>query len=118
MADIYKAYDIRGIYGKDLTEETAYAIGRAFVTFTACKKVVVARDIRPHSEPLFTALAKGLTEQGANVIDIGYGSTPMSYFANGTLGADASIMITASHNPAEWNGFKLCRAQAVPISGA
>ena len=118
MAGIYKAYDIRGIYGKDLTEETAYAIGRAFVTFTDCKKVVVARDIRPHSEPLFTALAKGLTEQGANVIDIGYGSTPMSYFANGTLGADASIMITASHNPAEWNGFKLCRAQAVPISGA
>ena len=118
MASIFKAYDIRGIYGQDLTEETAYAIGRAFVTFTACRKVVVARDIRPHSEPLFAALAKGLTEQGADVIDIGYGSTPMSYFANGTLGADASIMITASHNPAEWNGFKLCRAQAVPISGS
>ena len=118
MASIFKAYDIRGIFGQDLTEETAYAIGRAFVTFTACSKVVVARDIRPHSEPLFAALAKGLTEQGADVIDIGYGSTPMSYFANGTLGADASIMITASHNPAAWNGFKLCRAQAVPISGA
>ena len=118
MAGIFKAYDIRGIYGQDLTEEIAYKIGRAFVTFVACKKVVVARDIRPHSEPLFAALAKGLTEQGADVIDIGYGSTPMSYFANGTLGADASVMITASHNPAEWNGFKLCRAQAVPISGA
>ena len=63
MASIFKAYDIRGIYGQDLTEEIAYAIGRAFVTFTACRKVVVARDIRPHSEPLFAALAKGLTER-------------------------------------------------------
>jgi phosphomannomutase len=118
MGGIFKAYDIRGIYGKDLTDELAYKIGRAFVTFTGCTKVVIARDIRPHSEPLFASLAKGIMEQGANVIDIGYGSTPMSYFANGTLGADGSIMITASHNPAEWNGFKLCRAQAVPISGS
>jgi phosphomannomutase len=118
MAGIFKAYDIRGIYGKDLTEEIAYRIGRAFVTFVGCKKVVVGRDIRPHSEPLFAALAKGITEQGADVIDLGYASTPMTYFANGTLGADASVMITASHNPAEWNGFKLCRSQAVPISGA
>ncbi len=118
MAGIFKAYDIRGIYGQDLTEEIAYRIGRAFVTFVGCRKVVVARDIRPHSEPLFAALAKGLTEQGADVIDIGHASTPMSYFANGTLDADASVMITASHNPAEWNGFKLCRSQAVPISGA
>lgn len=118
MAGIFKAYDIRGIYGTDLTDDLAYRIGRAFATFTGCTKVVVARDIRPHSEPLFAALAKGLTEQGADVIDLGYGSTPMSYFANGTLGADASVMITASHNTAEWNGFKLCRAQAVPVSGA
>jgi phosphomannomutase len=65
-----------------------------------------------------TALAEGLTMQGADVIDLGHGSTPMSYFANGTLGADASIMLTASHNPGEWNGFKLCREQAIPISGA
>jgi phosphomannomutase len=118
MGGIFKAYDIRGIYGKDLDETLAYKIGRAFVTFTNAKNVAVARDIRPHSEPLFAALAKGITEQGADVIDLGYGSTPMSYFANGTLGTDASVMITASHNPAEWNGFKLCRAQAVPISGA
>jgi len=118
MAGIFKAYDIRGIYGIDLTDEIAYNIGRAFVTFVGCKRVVVARDIRPHSEPLFASLAKGITEQGADVIDIGHASTPMSYFANGTLGADASVMITASHNPAEWNGFKLCRAKATPISGA
>lgn len=118
MAGIFKAYDIRGIYGTELSDEMAYRIGRAFATFTGCRKCVVARDVRPHSEPLFEALARGLTEQGADVIDIGYGSTPMSYFANGTLGADGSIMITASHNTAEWNGFKLCRAGAEPISGA
>ena len=117
MAGIFKAYDIRGIYGATLTEETACDIGRAFVTFLKCKKVVVGRDMRPHSPKLFEGLARGLTQQGADVIDLGLCSTPMSYYGNGSLGADASIMITASHNPGEWNGFKLCRAQAVPISG-
>jgi len=118
MAGIFKAYDIRGIYGEELTADVAYKIGRAFVTFVGCRKVVIARDIRPHSEPLFEAMARGICDQGADVIDIGHGSTPMSYFANGTLGADGSVMITASHNPAPWNGFKLCRAKAEPISGA
>ncbi len=117
MAGIFKAYDIRGIYGEQLTDEVAYKIGRAYITFTGAKKVVVGRDIRPHSEPLFEALSKGICEQGADVIDIGYASTPMSYYANGSLGADGSIIITASHNPAPWNGFKLCRAKAEPISG-
>jgi phosphomannomutase len=118
MASIFKAYDIRGIYGKTLNEDLARKIGRAFVTFLGCRKVVVGRDMRPHSEPLFQALAEGLTEQGADVIDLGLVSTPMTYYANGTLHADASIMLTASHNPGEWNGFKLCREQAIPISGA
>lgn len=118
MAGIFKAYDIRGIYPNQLNEETAEKIGRAFVSFTKAKKVVIGRDMRPHSVPLFKALAKGITEQGADVIDIGLCSTPMSYHANGKLGADGSIMITASHNPAEWNGFKLCRENAIPISGA
>ncbi len=117
MAGIFKAYDIRGIYPEQLNEAMAEKIGRAFVTFTGAKKVVVGRDMRPHSEPLFAALTKGLMAQGADVIDIGLCSTPMSYHANGKLGADGSIMITASHNPGEWNGFKLCRAEAVPISG-
>jgi phosphomannomutase len=117
MAGIFKAYDIRGIYGDTLTEELATRIGRAFVTFLGCHKVVVGRDMRPHSAPLFEALAKGLTQQGADVVDLGLVSTPMSYYANGRLGADASIMITASHNPGEWNGFKLCREQGIPISG-
>ncbi len=118
MSSIFKAYDIRGIYGEQLTEELAFRIGRAFATFLGCKKVVVGRDMRPHSEPLFRELSRGLTMQGADVIDLGVVSTPMSYYANGSLGADAGIMITASHNTGEWNGFKLCREQAIPISGA
>ena len=118
MSGIYKAYDIRGIYGQDLTEAIAYDIGRAYVTLTHAKKVVIGRDCRPHSVPLQEALTRGITELGADVIDIGQCSTPMNYYANGSLQADGSVMITASHNPAEWNGFKLCRAQAVPISGA
>jgi len=117
MSGIFKAYDIRGIFGKDLTEDIAFKIGRAFASYLNCRKVVVGQDMRPHSKPLFDALVLGLTMQGADVISLGLCSTPMSYFANGRLGADASIMITASHNPAEWNGFKLCRAQAVPLSG-
>ncbi len=117
MAGIFKAYDIRGIYGDTLTEDIAHRIGRAFATFLPCRKVVVGRDMRPHSTPLFEALARGLTRQGADVVDLGVCSTPMSYYANGSLGADASVMITASHNPGEWNGFKLCRDQAIPLSG-
>ncbi len=118
MAGIFKAYDSRGIYPEQLNSELAEKIGRAYVAFTGAKKVVVGRDMRPHSNDLFQALAKGLTAAGADVIDLGLCSTPQSYFANGTLKADGSIMITASHNPGEWNGFKLCRAAAVPISGA
>ena len=118
MAEIFKAYDIRGIYPADINGEIAEKIGRAYIEFTGAKKVVVGRDMRPHSLELFEGLARGMTAQGADVIDIGLSSTPQSYFANGTLKADGSVMITASHNPGEWNGFKLCKAQAVPISGA
>ena len=117
MSGIFKAYDIRGVYPTDLNETLAEAIGRAYIEFTGAKKVVIGRDMRPHSEPLFSALCRGITGQGADVIDLGLCSTPQSYFANGKLQADGGIMITASHNPGEWNGFKLCRANAVPISG-
>ncbi len=117
MAGIFKAYDIRGIYGENLDEEIATKIGRAFVTFLGCKKVLIAQDMRPHSDPLFKALSEGITMQGADIIHIGLASSPMSYYANGFLGCDAGIMITASHNPGEWNGFKLSKAEAVPISG-
>ena len=118
MAGIFKAYDIRGIYGDTLTDDLAFKIGRAIFAFLGCKKVVVGRDMRPHSKPLFDALARGLALHGAEVIDLGLCSTPMSYYANKLLGADASVMITASHNPGPWNGFKICRASAIPLSGA
>ena len=118
MSGIFKAYDIRGIYPADINEDIAYAIGRAYITFTGAKKVVIGRDMRPHSQQLFNGIARGITDQGADVVDLGLSSTPQSYFANGTLKADGSVMITASHNPGEWNGFKLCKANAVPISGA
>ena len=118
MSGIFKAYDIRGVYPTDINADIAYAIGRAYITFTGAKKVVIGRDMRPHSQQLFDGICRGITEQGADVIDLGLSSTPQSYFANGTLHADGSIMITASHNPGEWNGFKLCKANAIPISGA
>ena len=118
---IFKAYDIRGIYGQDLNEDTFYRIARAyaqFCGFTGKGKVVVARDCRTSSDSMFAAFAKGLVDEGVDVLDIGMASTPMSYFANATLKADGSVMITASHNTKEWNGCKLCKANAVPISGA
>ena len=115
---IFKAYDIRGVYGKDLDEAIFEKIARAYAKFAGVKKVVVARDCRKSSDSLFAAFTKGLTDVGVDVLDIGLASTPMSYFANGTLKADGSVMITASHNTKEWNGCKLCKANAVPISGA
>ena len=117
---IFKAYDIRGIYGKDVAEGDFYKIARAYAQFAGVKggKVVVARDCRKSSDSLFQAFAKGLVDEGVDVLDIGMASTPMSYFANGSLKADGSVMITASHNTKEWNGCKLCKANAVPISGA
>ena len=118
---IFKAYDIRGIYGQDLNEGIFYRIARSyaqFCGFTNKAKVVVARDCRTSSDALFAAFAKGLVDEGVSVLDIGLASTPMSYFANATLKADGSVMITASHNTKEWNGCKLCKANAVPISGA
>ena len=118
MSGIFKAYDIRGIFPTDLNKAMAEKIGQAYAVFTGAKTVVVGRDMRPHSQDMFDGLAAGLVKMGCKVIDLGLCSTPMSYFANGTLKADGSIMITASHNPGEWNGFKLCKANAVPISGA
>ena len=118
---IFKAYDIRGIYGQDLKEDDFYKIARAYAQFCGFSgkgKVVVARDCRKSSDSLFAAFAQGLVDEGVDVLDIGLASTPISYFANAKLGADGSVMITASHNTKEWNGCKLCKANAVPISGA
>ena len=118
MSGIFKAYDIRGIYPEQLNEEMAEKIGRAFVEFLGAKKIVIGRDMRPHSEPLFKALAKGITEQGCDVIDLGLCSTPMTYHANGFLKADGSVMITASHTTKVSKRYKLCPKDDVHISGA
>lgn len=117
MSSIFKSYDIRGIYPTEINEVIVEKIGNAFATYLKAKRIVVGHDMRSHSKGLFDALTRGMTSAGADVINIGLCSTPMTYFANGTLKADGSIMITASHNTAEWNGLKPCRANVVPISG-
>jgi phosphomannomutase len=116
LKDIFKAYDIRGIYEKDLTLEVAEKIGRAFVEYINKPKIVVGRDMRDSSNPIFDSLCKGITEQGGTVYDIGLSSTPMFYFAVNHLKADGGIIITASHNPSEYNGFKLVRQKAIPLT--
>ncbi len=117
MSGIFKAYDIRGIYPSELNEETAYRIAKAFVQVTKPRRIVIGRDMRSHSPPLFEAAVKGVTELGVDVIDVGMVTTPMFYFSVIHLKADAGFSITASHNPPQFNGFKLVREEAIPISG-
>lgn len=104
---IFKACDIRGVYGRDLTEETIRRIGRAMGTLLGPKSVVVGGDVRLSTSSLKAALVSGLVESGARVIDIGIVPTPAFYFAKDHLNADAGAMVTASHNPPEHNGLKL-----------
>jgi phosphomannomutase len=121
--EIFKAYDIRGIYGKDLDEETAYRLGCAYVGLRREEidkdklTIVVAEDMRLSSPALKKSLIKGLTEAGADVIDIGLASTPTFYFAVAYFKYDGGIIVSASHNPPQWNGFKLTRDKAIPVSG-
>src|SRR5579872_1535930 len=114
--EIFKSYDIRGIYPSELNEDVARKIGRAFVEFLHPQAVAVGRDMRTSSEPLFAAFAEGVNLQGADVIDLGLTSTDELYFSVGHFGYSAGAMITASHNPKEYNGFKLCREQAIALS--
>ncbi|MBO6203204.1 MAG: phosphomannomutase [Selenomonas sp.] len=113
----FGAYDIRGIYPDTINEEIAYRIGRFFPSLFATKKVVVGNDIRLSGPALKAALIKGLTESGCDVIDIGQCGTEMIYFATAHLKLDGGVMITASHNPKEYNGMKFVRQEARPISG-
>ncbi len=113
----FKAYDIRGIYGKDITEELAYRIGYFLPSLLKTDHVVVGRDIRLSSESLHDSLVKGITDSGTDVWDLGLSTTPMVYFATVHLSADASVQITASHNPKEYNGFKISRKGALPVGG-
>jgi phosphomannomutase len=122
---IFKAYDIRGVYGKDLDELTAYKIGLAYVELRKKDlkgenkklRIVVASDVRLSSPSLKKNLIKGLLDAGADVVDVGVAATPTLYFAVGKYGYDGGIMVSASHNPKEWNGFKITREKAVPVSG-
>lgn len=113
---IFKAYDIRGVYPSEINEQAAYNIGRALVAYTKAKKVVVGKDKRNSSDSMEEKFVQGITDQGADVIKIGPSTTPMVYHASGKIeGVDVAAIITASHNPAEYNGFKFCHANAVPI---
>lgn len=114
---IFKAYDIRGVYPRELNDEVAYLVGKAFVQYLKPKDVAIGRDMRLSSETLFGNLARGITETGVDVIDIGLCTSDALYFAVGKFGYDSGIMITASHNPPEYNGMKMCRKEAVPLSG-
>lgn len=113
----FGAYDIRGIYPETINEEIAYRIGRFFPMLFAAKRVVVGHDIRLSGPSIKKALIQGLVESGCNVIDIGQCGTEMIYFATFHLKLDGGVMITASHNPREYNGMKFVRQEARPISG-
>src|SRR6266571_2119087 len=113
---IFKAYDVRGVYGENLNEEVAYRIGRAAAQYLNVSDIAVGRDMRLSSPQIAAALIRGITDQGANAVDLGLTPTDGLYFAVGKFNYPAGIMITASHNPGKYNGMKFCRAEAFPIS--
>ncbi|HEY4754494.1 MAG TPA: phosphomannomutase [Ignavibacteriaceae bacterium] len=111
----FKAYDIRGKVPSELNADLAYIIGKTYPVLINAKKIVIGHDIRKSSEEISAALAKGLTESGVDVIDIGLCGTEMVYYATPALDADGGIMITASHNPPEYNGMKFVKKGSVPV---
>ena len=113
---IFKSYNVRGIYPTEVSDDAAYAIGRAYVDQFGLRRIVVGRDMRPSGVALFEAFARGANESGADVTDIGLVSTDALYFAVGKYGFDGGVMITASHNPAGYNGLKLTRERAQALS--
>jgi phosphomannomutase len=113
---LFKAYDVRGLAPDELTPEIAYAIGRAAVASLKLDDVAVGRDMRISGPALSAALIDGIRDQGADVTDIGLVSTDALYFVVGRFGYSAGVMVTASHNPAKYNGFKICREEARALS--
>jgi len=115
---IFKAYDIRGVFPDELDAAAAYRIGRATARFLGNGPIVVGRDTRTSSPELFGEIVRGVGDEGVDVIDLGLVATPMLYFAVDQLAGAGGIMITASHNPGRYNGFKICRENAIPIGEA
>jgi phosphomannomutase len=115
--DIFKAYDVRGLSPDEINEEAARAIGRAFVAYLQAKRIAVGRDMRLSSPALAAAFIEGAMAQGAQVVDYGMIATDMLYFAAARDGHDGGVQITASHNPKQYNGMKMVRKEAFPLSG-
>lgn len=116
-ASIFKAYDVRAIYPTEFDERAARAIGRAFVAYLGASRIAVSRDMRLSSPSLADAFIEGALEQGADVVDYGMCATDMLYFGVVRDGLDGGAQVTASHNPSEYNGIKMVRAEAFPLSG-
>ena len=114
---IFKAYDVRGLYPAEVNEEAARQIGRGFVAYLEAKRIAVSRDMRLSSPSVAAAFIEGAREQGADVVDYGMLATDMMYFAVARDGHDGGAQITASHNPKQYNGIKLVRREAFPLSG-
>jgi phosphomannomutase len=114
---IFKAYDVRGLYPSEVNEEAARQIGRGFVSYLQAKTIAVSRDMRLSSPSLTTAFVEGARAQGADVVDYGMMGTDMLYFAVARDRHDGGVQITASHNPKEYNGIKMVRRDAFPLSG-
>lgn len=117
LKTIYRDFDIRGKYPEEITDEEVYKIGKAIVHRFNAKKIAIGRDIRPSADSLFMSLSKGIREMGADVIDLGLCTTPMSYFICGSTDVDATVMITASHMPSDYNGLKITIDDAKPVTG-
>src|SRR5207248_5732573 len=115
--NVFKAYDVRGIYPTELDEDGAYAIGRAYVEHFEPRRIAVGRDMRLSSPSMARAVIEGAADAGADVLDVGLVGTEMVYFGVGELGLDGGIAVTASHNPKEYTGMKIVRAGALPVGG-
>ena len=111
----FHAYDIRGVYNVDFDKDVAYKVGYFLPELLSADKVLVGRDARVSSDEIHEYLLKGITDAGADVYDVGLSTTPMVYFGTANYGFKASVQITASHNPAEYNGLKVSRENALPV---